>query len=169
MAKQQRHSPPFHGPSLKGGLFFGLPLGEAGSRRETDGRLKRVFSTVSFYNIQVKQNKLTPLAQTLRREATREEQRLWYDFLSNYPARFRRQVVIGKCIIDFYCSSAKLAVELDGGQHYEESALIRDNERTQWLKKNGILVLRFLNSDVRNNLSDVCATIDTVVKERLEV
>ena len=76
--------------------------------------------------------------------------------------------MIGKYIVDFYCSTAKLAVELDGGQHYEESALIRDNERTQWLKKNGILVLRFLNSDVRNNLSEVCATIDTVVKERLE-
>ena len=76
--------------------------------------------------------------------------------------------MIGKYIDDFYCSTAKLAVELDGGQHYEESALIRDNERTQWLKKNGILVLRFLNSDVKNNLSEVCATIDTVVKERLE-
>jgi len=116
----------------------------------------------------VKQNKLTPLAQTLRREATREEQRLWYEFLSSYPVRFRRQVVIGKYIIDFYCSSAKLAIELDGSQHYEDSALIRDDERTQWLNKNGILVLRFLNSDVSNNLSDVCATIDTVVKERLE-
>lgn len=76
--------------------------------------------------------------------------------------------MIGKYIVDFYCSTAKLAVELDGGQHYEESALIRDEERTQWLKKNGILVLRFLNSDVKNNLSEVCAIIDTVVKERLE-
>jgi len=116
----------------------------------------------------VKQNKLTPFAQKLRREATREEQRLWYEFLSPYPVRFRRQVVIGKYIVDFYCSTAKLAIELDGGQHYEESALIQDNERTLWLKKNGILVLRFLNSDVKNNLSEVCATIDTMVKKRLE-
>ena len=114
------------------------------------------------------QNKLTTLAQKLRREATKEEQRLWYDFLSPYPVRFRRQVVIGKYIVDFYCSSAKLAVELDGSQHYEESALTQDDERTQWLQKNGICVLRFLNSDVSNNLSDVCTTIDTVVKERLE-
>ncbi|HQJ32339.1 MAG TPA: endonuclease domain-containing protein [Anaerolineaceae bacterium] len=113
-------------------------------------------------------SKLTPLAQILRREATREEQRLWYDFLSTYPARFRRQVVIGKYVVDFYCSSARLAIELDGGQHYKDSALIRDNERTQWLQDSGILVLRFLNSDVRNNLSDVCSSIDTVVKERLE-
>lgn len=113
-------------------------------------------------------NKLTPLAQKLRRDATREEKRLWYDFLSTYPTKFRRQKVIGKYIIDFYCSKARLAVELDGGQHYENSALTRDQERTQWLQKNGILVLRFLNSDVRKNLSDVCATIDTLVKERME-
>ena len=114
------------------------------------------------------QNKLTPFAQKLRIESTREENRLWYEFLSTYPARFRRQVVIGRYIVDFYCSSVRLAIELDGGQHYKDSALIRDNERTQWLQDNGILVLRFLNSDVRNNLSDVCSSIDTVVKERLE-
>ena len=113
-------------------------------------------------------NKLTPFAQKLRRESTREENRLWYEFLSTYPARFRRQVVIGRYIVDFYCSSVSLAIELDGGQHYEESALIQDYKRTQWLQDKGILVLRFLNSDIKNNLSDVCSTIDTVVKDRLE-
>jgi very-short-patch-repair endonuclease len=113
-------------------------------------------------------NKLTPLAQKLRRESTREENRLWYEFLSTYPARFRRQKVVGNYILDFYCSKAKLAIELDGSQHYEESALIKDQERTQWLQNNGICVLRFLNSDITNNLFDVCATIDAVVKERLE-
>ncbi len=147
---------------------MGFPQGEAGPRRETDGRLKRVILLFSFYNIPVTRNKLTPLAQKLRREATREENRLWYDYLSTYPSKFRRQKVIGKYIVDFYCSSAKLAIELDGGQHYEDSALFRDDERTQWLQKNGICVMRFLNSDVRNNINDVCATIDTVVKERLE-
>ena len=146
---------------------MGFPEGEAGSRRETDGRLKRVFLFVLSYNVWVKQNRLTPLAQKLRREATREEQRLWYEFLSPYPVRFRRQVVIGKYIVDFYCSSAKLAIELDGSQHYEDSALIRDDERTQWLNHNGIYVLRFLNSDISHNFADVCSTIDSVVKERL--
>ena len=113
-------------------------------------------------------NKLTPLAQILRCKATREEQRLWYEFLSTYPVRFRRQVVIGKFIIDFYCSSVKLAIELDGSQHYEDPDINRDDERTHWLNNQGIHVLRFLNSDIRNNLSDVCCTIDIVVKERLE-
>ncbi len=114
------------------------------------------------------QNKLTSLAQKLRREATREENRLWYEFLSFYPIRFRRQVVIGKYIVDFYCSSAKLGIELDGGQHYEGSALTRDDERTQWLNHNGIVVLRFLNFDVNNNLTNVCSSIDSKVKERLK-
>ena len=113
-------------------------------------------------------NKLTPLAQQLRREATKEENRLWYGFLSPYPVRFRRQVVIGKYIVDFYCSSAKLAIELDGGQHFEDSAITRDGERTQWLLENGIYVLRFLNSDIWNNFPEVCAAIEAVVKERME-
>ena len=150
------------------GVDLGFPEGEAGSCRETDGRLKRVISSLSFYNISVKQNILTSLAQKLRREATKEENRLWYEFLSFYPIRFRRQVVIGKLIVDFYCSSAKLAIELDGGQHYEDSALSHDDERTQWLNHNGIRVLRFLNSDLNNHLTDVCSTIDAVVKERLK-
>ena len=113
-------------------------------------------------------NRLTSFAQKLRREATKEERRLWYEYLSQYPVRFRRQVVISRYIVDFYCSSAKLAIELDGGQHFEDLALIKDNERTEWLNKNGVLVLRFLNSDVKNDLSAVCAVIDNVVKERLK-
>ena len=126
-----------------------------------------MFSKISFYNISVAQNNLTSLAQKLRREATREEQRLWYDFLSTYPVRFRRQVVKGNFIVDFYCSSAKLAVELDGSQHYEEPGLIQDDVRTKWLNHNGIQVLRFMNSDIRNNLTEVCAAIDAAVNERL--
>ena len=63
-------------------------------------------------------SELTPLAQRLRREMTKEERKLWYDFLNTYPYRFRRQVAFGHYILDFYCSSAKLAVELDGSQHY---------------------------------------------------
>jgi len=76
--------------------------------------------------------------------------------------------VIGRYIMDFFCSSAKLAIELDGSQHFEDLALIQDGERTQWLQDNGIYVLRFLNSDVHDDLSAVCSTIDNVVKERLK-
>ena len=112
-------------------------------------------------------NRLTPIAQKLRREATREEKTLWYEFLSKYPIRFRRQKVIGPYIVDFYCSKANLAIELDGSQHFEAAGLIKDEARTRWLEAYGVLVIRFSNHDVRYNLSGVCAAVDAVVKERL--
>ena len=55
----------------------------------------------------------------MRREATREENHLWYDFLRTYPVQFRRQVPFDRYILDFYCAKAKLAIELDGSQHYK--------------------------------------------------
>ena len=67
-----------------------------------------------------KHNKaLTPIARKLRKDMTREERHLWYDFLREYPIRFLRQKVIGSYVVDFYCAAAKLVVELDGSQHYE--------------------------------------------------
>lgn len=60
-------------------------------------------------------------AQHLRKNATKEENKLWYQFLRTYPVQFRRQVVFGPYILDFYCAAAKLAVELDGSQHFEET------------------------------------------------
>ena len=62
-----------------------------------------------------KHNKaLTPIARKLRKDMTREERHLWYDFLREYPIRFLRQKVIGSYVVDFYCAAAKLVVELDG-------------------------------------------------------
>ncbi|MFR5352200.1 MAG: endonuclease domain-containing protein, partial [Gemmiger formicilis] len=58
-------------------------------------------------------------ARALRKSMTREERHLWYDFLRGYSARFVRQKVVGRYILDFYCDAAGLAIELDGSQHYE--------------------------------------------------
>lgn len=58
-------------------------------------------------------------AKELRKNMTKEERHLWYDFLRSYPVKFTRQKVLGRFIADFYCSEAKLIVELDGNQHYE--------------------------------------------------
>ena len=70
--------------------------------------------------MQSKHNKeLTPLAKQLRREMTKEERHLWYDFLRTYPVQFSRQKVLGRYIVDFYSAKAKLVIELDGSQHYE--------------------------------------------------
>ena len=111
---------------------------------------------------------LTDLAQNLRRNMTKEERKLWYDYLSQYPVRFRRQVTFERYILDFYCASAKVCVELDGAQHYDEVEMAKDQVRTAFLEHHGIHVLRFSNLDVLKNLRGVCAQIDLVVKQRLQ-
>ena len=82
---------------------------------------------------------LVPYAKKLRKEATPQERHLWYDFLSSYPIRFQRQKTVGRYIVDFYCHRARLAIELDGSQHYQEHGLISDAERTAFLNRRGLL------------------------------
>jgi len=113
------------------------------------------------------QNKLIPRAKELRKEATKQENHLWYDFLKSYPVRFQRQKTIDYFIADFYCHAAKLIVELDGSQHYEEQGIERDKERTAILEQYGLNVIRFSNLDVERNFEGVCTAIDLVVRERM--
>ena len=113
-------------------------------------------------------SKLTSRAQTLRKNMTKEERKLWYDYLRNYPHRFRRQVTFGNYILDFYCAAAKLAVELDGSQHYEPEGQRYDSDRSEYLRSIGIQVLRFSNIDVLKNLRGVCQSIDMAVAERMK-
>ena len=105
-----------------------------------------------------------PFAKELRKRATPEENHLWYDFLSNYPLRFRRQKQFGRYIADFYCSAAKLIIELDGGQHYTEEGLEYDRERTAYLEGLDLRIVRFSNSDVDKNFRGVCAQIEALTK-----
>ena len=85
--------------------------------------------------MQPKHNKqLVPLARQLRKEMTKEERHLWYDFLRTYPIRFSRQKVLGKYIVDLYSAQARLVVELDGSQHYEEANKEKDAQRTAFLE-----------------------------------
>ena len=90
---------------------------------------------------------------------TKEECRLWYDFLKKLPATFNRQKVIGKYIVDFYCAKAKLVIELDGSQHFEDGGLASDKIRDAYLKEKGLTVLRYSNYDVNTNFEGVCADI----------
>ena len=108
-----------------------------------------------------------PLAKYLRKNMTPWERKLWYTFLKNYPVCFQRQKAIGNYIVDFYCKTAKLVVELDGSQHYEPSELAYDARRTQYLNDLGLKVLRFTNTDIKTNLVGVCEAIDLAVKNRL--
>ena len=98
---------------------------------------------------------------------TPEERHLWYDFLKSYPVRFLRQKVIDEYIADFYCSKAKLVIELDGSQHYEEKGLLKDKIRTEKIQNRGLTVLRIPNNEIRKNFYNVCTYIDRVVQELL--
>jgi len=102
---------------------------------------------------------LTPYSQKLRREMTKEERHLWYDFLKLLPFTVKRQKVFGNFILDFYIPQANLAIELDGSQHYEDSELAYDQERDAYLQNQGIQVLRYANSDINLNFSAVCEDI----------
>ena len=118
--------------------------------------------------MQRKYNKqLVPFAKQLRKEMTKEERHLWYDFLRSYPVRFNRQKVMGKYILDFYCAEAKLAIELDGSQHYEDANMVSDAERSAFLEGYGLTVIRIPNNEISKNFRGVCEFIDTAVRQSL--
>ncbi len=118
--------------------------------------------------MQSKYNKqLIPLAKQLRKNMTKEERRLWYDFLRSYPVRFSRQKVLGKYIADFYSAEAKLVIELDGSQHYEDGNAEKDAERSAFLEGYNLSVIRIPNNEVSRNFHGVCEHIDLMVKQSL--
>ena len=112
---------------------------------------------------------LKPYAQKLRREMTKEEQHLWYQFFKPQGIKAKRQQIIRTFIVDFYIPSASLAIELDGSQHYEQEARIRDAERDAALSRIGILVLRYSNSDINLRFRDVCMDILLHIHQRTQL
>ncbi|MCL2421389.1 MAG: endonuclease domain-containing protein [Defluviitaleaceae bacterium] len=102
---------------------------------------------------------LKQASKMLRKNATVHEDKLWRFFLKDVKPRFFRQRVIGNYIVDFYCHSAKLVIELDGYQHNEPEAIEYDKVRTEYLNSLGLSVMRFSNSEVENNFALVCKTI----------
>lgn len=112
-----------------------------------------------------RKNELTQNARNLRKSMTKEEAKLWYQFLCRYVPRFHRQYVIGNYIADFYCHKAKLVVELDGSQHCTPEEIAYDEKRTIYLQSQGLRVLRFSNLDVLWQFKEVCEVIDRNVKQ----
>jgi very-short-patch-repair endonuclease len=113
----------------------------------------------------------TVRARELRKEATPAEQRLWSHLRNNQLENlsFRRQHPMGKYILDFYCASLKLAIELDGGQHNEPAQVARDKVRDDWFAAKGIETLRIWNCDVLENTSSAVETIWHTAMKRKEV
>ena len=87
------------------------------------------------------------------------ERKLWLKFLRTLPQRINRQKQIGNYIADFYCPSAKLVIELDGSQHYEDVNMIKDRERTKYFESLGIRVVRYTNYDIDTHFENVCEDI----------
>ena len=104
-------------------------------------------------------SKLTAFSQNLRINMTKEEKHLWYDFLNKLPVNFYRQKVIGNYIVDFYCSSKKIVIELDGSQHYKEENREKDILRDNYLNSLGLTVLRYTNTNIHNDFDAVCRDI----------
>lgn len=103
--------------------------------------------------------KLTHISRVLRKNMTKEEKRLWYDFLKKLPITFKRQKIIGEYVVDFCCDSKKVIIELDGFQHYEQKGLIKDSERDLYLESLGYQVLRYTNIEINKRFNDVCCDI----------
>ena len=104
-------------------------------------------------------NSLRPNARNLRKEMTKEERRLWYDFLKSLPVTVHRQKIIEPYIVDFYIASTKTVIELDGSQHYEGQGPEKDAQRDAYLRNHGLHVLRYSNLDVMRHFDAVCQDI----------
>ena len=98
-------------------------------------------------------------ARNLRKSMTRQERRLWYDFLKDLPKTVNRQKIFGDYIVDFYIPSCKLVIELDGAQHTEPQAVEYDTQRTAYLQSIGCRVLRYGNNEMDSNFAGVCEDI----------
>jgi len=110
---------------------------------------------------------LIPYAKNLRKNATPQENKLWYRFLKDYPVRFQRQKTIDSFIADFYCYQARLIIEIDGQQHYTAQGSAYDRDRTGILMRYGLDVIRFTNQEIDHQFLSVCDRIDQVVTQRI--
>ena len=109
---------------------------------------------------------LLPNARRLRKEMTPHERKFWYLFLRRYPIKIYKQKIIRPYIVDFYCAPAKLVIELDGSQHYEDTGRTGDQVRDETLRQAGLLVLRFSNREIDREFPAVCEQIDRTIRER---
>src|SRR4030042_4634381 len=116
------------------------------------------------YNKNLKQFK-----KDLRNNMPDAERILWNKIKKDQlGVRFNRQRIIGNYIVDFYCDEIKLAIELDGRQHYSEEAIEKDKIRDEYLKNLGLKIVRFRNSSIYKNLHGVANIIYNIVQESLK-
>ncbi|MBE6804939.1 MAG: DUF559 domain-containing protein [Ruminococcaceae bacterium] len=103
--------------------------------------------------------KYVSLAQNLRKNMTREEKRLWYDFLKKLPITVNRQKNIGNYIVDFFIAKNRIVIEIDGQGHGFEENIQKDKNRDEDFDNLGITVLRYTNEDINRRFNSVCQDI----------
>jgi very-short-patch-repair endonuclease len=102
---------------------------------------------------------MKPRAQEMRKNATPQENKLWYLFLRKHKCPFTRQKTIDSYIVDFFCPSKKLVIEIDGSQHYTNDGLEYDRIRTELLESMELHVIRLTNAVIDTSFAKVCADI----------
>ncbi|MFQ4141079.1 endonuclease domain-containing protein [Chlorogloeopsis sp. ULAP02] len=107
--------------------------------------------------------KLVERAKELRKNMTPAEQKLWYGYLRNFQFRVLRQRPINHFIVDFYCPTLKLVIEIDGNSHFTDEAQAYDIERTNILEGYGLKIIRFTNTQVLNQFDSVCEQIRVLI------
>ncbi|MBC1191085.1 MULTISPECIES: endonuclease domain-containing protein [Microcystis] len=103
---------------------------------------------------------LVARAKELRKNMTLAEKKLWYSYLKNFKFKVLRQRPIDHFIVDFYCPSLKLVIEIDGDTHFTDEGKAYDKERTARLESYGLKVIRFTNSQVLRNFEAVCEQLN---------
>lgn len=126
-----------------------------------------LFVALAFFSMNEHKNqRLTTYSRELRSNMTKEERHLWYDFLKNLPVTFHRQKVFGQYILDFYCASAGISIELDGSQHFSEEGEQKDGLRDCYCAERGVKVLRYSNLQIAEDFEGVCQDILREIEER---
>ena len=101
-------------------------------------------------------------SRQLRKDMTNAERLLWSRVRRKQLQghQFYRQKIIGNYIVDFYCPKAKLVIEINGGQHYDDKGIKKDNVRDDYLREQRLTVLRFSDREVFDNLDGVIERIN---------
>ncbi|HEY9804881.1 MAG TPA: endonuclease domain-containing protein [Leptolyngbyaceae cyanobacterium] len=106
---------------------------------------------------------LVARAKELRKNMTPAEKKLWCGYLKNFKFRVLRQRPINHFIVDFYCSTLQLVIEIDGDSHFTDEGQEYDIERTHILEGYGLKIIRFTNSQVLNEFDSVCEEIQRLI------
>ena len=109
---------------------------------------------------------LKKYAVEMRKNQTAEEKKVWYQILKGRTPKFHRQRIIGNYIVDFYCPQLRLAIEIDGYQHFYEENIEYDSKRTEYIESQDIYILRFENTEVNKDIEYVRFIIDNACDAR---